>query len=380
MRRAQSPAPLALAFAFSACLTPSLLVAQATTATPGVDRLNPLPIDQTDVTNATGANVYQRLVLDHAVEHAGKTAAGQIDTKCGDSRVVIMADGGSQGPNSILAARAAQKSALLELERINTDIVELTQQLEAFPPQTALTPFTAPAGPERIAPGMIDLVRVVDSIRFLTSLVRTNYTFTAATGISPTPGLLEITLLSGKDGKDRYRLGEPLSTTSAVLTAYDVADKSYKDLESAYAVASTKATKETADALAALKKAAELVRSQLFRYITAGANNAPSPLQQLSASDFVLPKTTDCLVTYGATVDATTITTQRAVFPSRKFDIDARVRIITAIYPPSGDAKQSPAGDAEQSPAAPKRQHSTATCTLTVDPKKRSEAKPKCGV
>lgn len=371
MRHAQSPAPLALAFAFSACLTPSLLVAQATPATPGVDRLNPLPIDQSDVTNATGANVYQRLVLDYAVEAAGKTAAGLIDTHCSTKRVVIMPDGGSQGPNSILAARAAQKSALLELERINTDIVELTRRLEAFPPQTAWIPFTVPVRPERIAPGMLDLVRVVDSIRFLTSLVRTNYTFTAATGISPTPGLLEITLLSGNDGKHRYRLGEPLSTTSDVLTAYDLADTSYRRLESAYAVASTKATKETADALAALKKAAELVRSQLFRYITTGANNAPSPLQQLAASDYVLPASTDCLVTYGATVDATTITTQRAVFPSRKFDIDARVRIITAIYPPAGNAMPSP---------APKRQHSTATCTLTVDPKKRSEAKPRCGV
>ena len=364
MRTSQHRTSRRLAYAFAGCLAPSLSLAQAT---PGVDRLPALSLDQTDVTNASGAHVYQRMALDRALEAAALEIGKAIKQQCGGRRAVLVLDGAAQGAPAVLGARAAQASALRDLARIDADIQSITRRLDRFPPSAGGTGMAILTAPDalRIAPAMLDLVRVVDSVRFITSLTRTQYAFAAASTVSPTPGLVETTLLSRSGDR---RLGDALSTRSVVLEAFDKADTAFRALEAAYARASTRVTKDNADALTALKKDADLVRSQLMRYLSPGANNAPSPLQQLVSADFTLPAETDCLVAYLPTVDATTITSQRAVFPTRRFHIDARATVIATFHSPA------PTDGASASERYVARAH----CTLEVDPKDRPKNAPAC--
>lgn len=363
MNRFALSVPMVSALAIALGLAVHATTASAQTAK--VDRLATPEPDRTEVANAVGANVYQRLALDEAVTDAATRLGAEITQSCAPKTpIVLFLETATLSASSVHTARAAQTASLKEIKRITDDIDLVSRRIDAFSAAAR-----APSGSvslsvsefARVAPAVTDLVRVVDSIRFVVALTQTQYAFTAVTG-TPSPGLLENTLLKASSA---YRLGDPLRDESDILNAFDKAEEALVALEGKFAAASLLATTDDRKkAIAALAEEVKLVRSQLIRYTAPGKDNTPSPLQQLVAADYALPGKDACLVSYTPSVDATIITSQRVVFPTRKFDIDARAVIVASVF--KADFK------------APARLRAEARCTLEVTPRDRSGANPTC--
>jgi len=150
------------------------------------ERLAPYVNDQSSITNPTGAAVYYRQALDHALEMAVLDAANNIAPSC-DARksnepkkYLLVTD-----PAAVTASMAMRDAAKTQLENIkvrlddlNSAAVDLLKSAQTGKPAPVEISSFSGIG------DFGDAVRdVVDTARFVTSLFSTQYTFSKSEAV-----------------------------------------------------------------------------------------------------------------------------------------------------------------------------------------------------
>lgn len=291
----------------------------ANAAEPAVERLSPQ--EGLAAVNPAGSAVHLRAAIDQATVGAAKKF-----TSCVNKATPILVSD-IAGVQRLIAER---KVAQAELDRIQAELTRLkTTQL---PPEERRNGNRLLALEARnrddIAPFMTDVVRVSDSIRFLTSLFTAEYVYSSE-DVSPTPGLVEATLFGG----GARRLAQPVSANSPTLEAFAATEKLRDEvqghLEGLLADANEAQTKELAPAVASLAA----LTDRLQRYLTPGESGGPSPLSVLIGLDYSLPRDSEakaCYVSFTTSADVTSVHTKRFL-PSRKFDVMARSVVVVSV-------------------------------------------------
>ncbi|SDE05107.1 hypothetical protein [Aquimonas voraii] len=307
----------ALSVAVGALLAlPGAAAAQA--ESPKVDRLAPLEADQSAITNPVGAAVHFRHQIDRVVCRAAHEAAIAIKAQC--SGGVLLVD----DPAQVVTWRAMRQTAQTDFRGMQRRLSAIKDESEK-PQEASIVPFAN----LRVAPGLLDAVRLTDATRFVLSLARTQYRFDGVS-VSPTPGLLDAVFLQAVG--NGHRFGEPISINAATLSMFEATRKQYQDLAALLAEKHGEGSEEEKKRLETLIERADAIGAALARYEAPGADGQPSLLQSLAVIDYSLPEgNTRCLVSLETSADVMSIQGMRIV-PKRNFDIHARaVVVVNAI-------------------------------------------------
>lgn len=309
----------ALSVAVGALLAlPGAAVAQA--ESPKVDRLAPLEADQSAITNPVGAAVHFRHQIDRVVCRAADEAAKAISRACAQG--VLLVDDSAQ----VVTLRAMRQTAQTDFRGMQELMVAIGNQSRTPGPGARRTFSNL-----RVAPGLLDAVRLTDATRFVLSLARTQYRFDGVS-VNPTPGLLDAVFLQAVGNGNRF--GEPVSINAPTLTLFEETRKQYHTLSSMLAEQHAKGSEAEKKRLDTLIALVEAIGAALARYEAPGEDGQPSLLQSLTVIDYSLPTESNrCLVSLETSADVMSIQGMRIV-PKRNFDIHARaVVVVTAIKP-----------------------------------------------
>jgi len=285
---------------------------------PKVDRLPPFEADQSAITNPVGAAVHFRHQIDRVVCRAAHEAAIAIKAQCAGD--VLLVDDLAQ----VVTWRAMRQTAHTDFRGMQGRLSAIEDEIEK--PKEVRRTF---ATTTRVAPGLLDALRVTDATRFVLSLARTQYRFDGVS-VSPTPGLLDAVFLQAVG--NGHRFGEPVSFDAPTLSMFEATRKQYQDLAALLAEKHGEGSEEERKRLETLIERADAIGAALARYEAPGEDGQPSLLQSLTVIDYSLPDgNTHCLVSLETSADVMSIQGMRVV-PKRNFDIHARaVVVVTAV-------------------------------------------------